>query len=35
MDVVANTPEEFEAYIKSEGEKWTKVIRAIGIKPEG
>jgi len=35
MDVVANRPEEFVAYIKSETAKWTKVIQAIGLKPEG
>ena len=34
MDVVASTQEEFAAYIRSESEKWTKVIKAIGIKPE-
>jgi tripartite-type tricarboxylate transporter receptor subunit TctC len=34
MDTVANTPPEFSAYIKSESEKWAKVIRTIGIKPE-
>lgn len=34
MDVVANTQEEFAAYIRSETAKWTKVIKAIGIKPE-
>jgi len=34
MDVVAGTQEEFAAYIRSETAKWTKVIKAIGIKPE-
>jgi tripartite-type tricarboxylate transporter receptor subunit TctC len=34
MEVVASTPEEFAAYIKSETEKWTKVIRSAGIKPQ-
>ena len=33
-DVVGNTPEEFAAYIKSETDKWTKVIKAAGIKPQ-
>ena len=28
---VANTPEEFRAYVKSEIEKWAKVIRASGM----
>ncbi len=32
--LVANTPEEFSAYIKSEIEKWAKVVQAAGIKPE-
>ncbi len=35
MDVVANRPEEFVAYIRSETAKWAKVINAIGLKPEG
>jgi len=34
MDVVASTQEDFAAYIRSESEKWTKVIKAIGIKAE-
>ena len=34
MDVVASTPQEFAAYIRSESEKWAKVIKAIGIKSE-
>ena len=34
MDVVANSQAEFAAYIRSETEKWTKVIKAIGIKSE-
>ena len=33
-DPVGNTPEEFAAYIRSETEKWTKVIKAAGIKPQ-
>jgi tripartite-type tricarboxylate transporter receptor subunit TctC len=32
MEVVAGTPEAFGAHIKSETEKWAKVIRAMGIK---
>jgi len=32
--VVASTPEEFGAYMKSETEKWAKVIKTMGIKPE-
>ena len=31
---VSSTPEEFRAFIKSEGEKWGKVIRSAGIKGE-
>jgi tripartite-type tricarboxylate transporter receptor subunit TctC len=34
MEVVANRPEDFSAYIKSENVKWTKVIKTIGLKPE-
>jgi tripartite-type tricarboxylate transporter receptor subunit TctC len=34
MDTVANSPAQFTAYIKSESEKWSKVIRTIGIKPD-
>jgi hypothetical protein len=29
---VGNTPQQFGAHIKSEIEKWRKVIRAAGIK---
>ena len=35
FDPVASTPEWFAAYIKSEIAKWSKVIRAAGIKGEG
>jgi tripartite-type tricarboxylate transporter receptor subunit TctC len=34
MEVVAGTPEQFGAHIKAETEKWAKVIKAIGLKPE-
>jgi tripartite-type tricarboxylate transporter receptor subunit TctC len=34
MEVVAGTPEQFGAHIKAETEKWAKVIKAMGIKPE-
>jgi len=34
MDIVCNTPEQFAAYIKSESEKWAKVIKTIGLKPQ-
>ena len=33
-DPVGNTPEEFAAYIRSETEKWAKVIKAAGIKAQ-
>lgn len=33
-EVVADTPEEFAAFVRSEGTKWTKVIRDANIKPE-
>jgi tripartite-type tricarboxylate transporter receptor subunit TctC len=32
--VVANTPEQFAAYLRSETDKWAKVVKAAGIKPE-
>jgi tripartite-type tricarboxylate transporter receptor subunit TctC len=31
MGVVASTPEDFGRYLKSEIEKWAKVIKAAGI----
>jgi tripartite-type tricarboxylate transporter receptor subunit TctC len=34
LDGVGSTPEEFAAYIRSETEKWAKVIKAMGIKAE-
>ena len=34
LDVIADTPPQFAAYLRSEGEKWSKVIRAAGIKAE-
>ncbi len=34
MEVAGSTPEEFARLIKSETEKWAKVIKAAGIKPE-
>jgi tripartite-type tricarboxylate transporter receptor subunit TctC len=33
-EVVASTPEQFAAYIRSETEKWAKVIKTAGIKPQ-
>jgi tripartite-type tricarboxylate transporter receptor subunit TctC len=34
MDPVGNTPEEFDAYIRTELVKWTKVVKQAGIKPD-
>ena len=34
MDVVANTPEEFAAYIQHEAQKWSGVIKTTGLKPQ-
>jgi tripartite-type tricarboxylate transporter receptor subunit TctC len=33
-EVVANTPEEFDAFIRAEAAKWAKVVKAAGIRPE-
>ena len=33
-DPVGNSPEEHAAYVKSEIEKWQKVVKTAGIKPE-
>ena len=34
IDIVANTPEEFAAYITSETSKWAQVVKASGAKVE-
>lgn len=34
LSAVGSTPEEFAGYIKSETEKWAKVIKAMGLKLE-
>jgi tripartite-type tricarboxylate transporter receptor subunit TctC len=34
IDIVANTPEEFADYIKSETTKWAQVVKASGAKVE-
>jgi len=33
-DIIAGTPQEFSAYLKSETAKWSKVIKQAGIKAE-
>ncbi len=35
LELVGNSPEEFDAHIRSEIAKWEKVLRAAGIRPEG
>ena len=32
--IVASTPAEFAAYLRSETDKWARVVKAAGIKPE-
>ena len=34
LEPTPSTPAEFDAYLKSEVEKWSKVIKASGAKPE-
>ncbi|HWI13143.1 MAG TPA: tripartite tricarboxylate transporter substrate binding protein [Burkholderiales bacterium] len=34
LDVIADTPEEFSAYLRSEAGKWGKLIKTAGIKAE-
>ena len=34
VDPIVNTPAEFTAYVKSETEKWGKVVKATGAKAE-
>ena len=34
MDVRGTTPQEFSSHISSETQKWAKVIKTAGIKPE-
>ena len=33
-EIVGSTPAQFGAYMKSETEKWGRVIKAAGIKPQ-
>jgi len=34
LDTVASTPSEFDAHLRAELERWGKVVKAAGIKPE-
>ena len=34
LELVGNTPEEFDAFIRAEIAKWSKVLKAAGVKPE-
>ena len=34
LDIVASTPQAFDAHLRAELEKWGKVVKAAGIKPE-
>ena len=34
LELVGNTPEEFDAFIRAEIAKWRGVLKAAGIKPE-
>ncbi len=34
-EFIADTPEQFTAFLKSEIEKWGKAVKASGAKPEG
>ena len=34
FEAIGSTPEEFGAYIRSEVEKWTKVVRAAGVRAD-
>jgi tripartite-type tricarboxylate transporter receptor subunit TctC len=34
FDIVGSTPQEFAAYIQAEIEKWARVVRIAGVKPE-
>jgi tripartite-type tricarboxylate transporter receptor subunit TctC len=33
-EVVASTPEAFGSYLRSETEKWARVVKAAGIQPQ-
>jgi tripartite-type tricarboxylate transporter receptor subunit TctC len=33
-DIVGGTPQQFDAFIKSELKRWPEVVKAAGIKPE-
>src|SRR4029077_3388000 len=33
-DIIGGTPQQFDAFIKSELQRWPAVVKAAGIKPE-
>jgi tripartite-type tricarboxylate transporter receptor subunit TctC len=33
-DIIGGSPQEFDAFIKSELKRWPEVVKAAGIKPE-
>ena len=33
-EIVGGTPQQFDAFIKSELKRWPEVVKAAGIKPE-
>jgi tripartite-type tricarboxylate transporter receptor subunit TctC len=34
LDIIASTPQQFDTHLRAELEKWGKVVKAAGIKPE-
>jgi tripartite-type tricarboxylate transporter receptor subunit TctC len=34
LEPIGSTPEQFGTYIRSEVDKWTKVVRAAGVRVE-
>ena len=34
LELVGNSPEEFDAFIRAEIAKWSTVLKAAGLKPE-
>jgi len=33
-DIIAGTPQQFDAFIKGELKRWPEVVKSAGIKPE-